>query len=490
MYIKSLMKRFAAVAAAAVISLTIFGGVGINEQPLKNSAVISGSADDGDDYDKQLSDLESKKAELDKKIADAGSDISGQKKKLEAVNEKAKTIEKKITKLNDRTAKLEDEMAQLDSDMRDTQYQLEQAEDDIAVGIDEFKERLRAMYIAGNDSYSEVLINADNFYDVLMRVELVKRVAAHDNEVIDDLLEQKAKIEKYKAELDEQSAALKEKSADYASKQADLAKQQKELLDMQKEYGDSIEALSGDLSAYQSQADQLSAEYNKVSEAAKTTTTTTTAAPEDHKDSKDDSSGKDDSSKGETTKKDPSKPDKTTKDDDSKPDTTKATEEPKKTEPTQTEAPKTTTPKTTTPAPEPEPEPEPDPTPSNRDQQISTVVNYAKSMVGGRYVWGGSQFGATDCSGLVMLSYAQIGISLPHLASAQAGYGTSVSYSNIQPGDLVFYGGSSYSSIYHVAMYIGDGKIVHAESSATGIVISYYDSVARYNNVTCIKRLI
>lgn len=113
-------------------------------------------------------------------------------------------------------------MAQLDSDMRDTQYQLEQAEDDIAVGIDEFKERLRAMYIAGNDSYSEVLINADNFYDVLMRVEFVKRVAAHDNEVIDDLLEQKAKIEKYKAELDEQSAALKEKSADYASKQADL----------------------------------------------------------------------------------------------------------------------------------------------------------------------------------------------------------------------------------------------------------------------------
>lgn len=67
MYIKSLMKRFAAVAAAAVISLTIFGGVGINEQPLKNSAVISGSADDGEDYDKQLSDLESKRLSWIKK---------------------------------------------------------------------------------------------------------------------------------------------------------------------------------------------------------------------------------------------------------------------------------------------------------------------------------------------------------------------------------------------------------------------------------------
>jgi cell wall-associated NlpC family hydrolase len=111
-------------------------------------------------------------------------------------------------------------------------------------------------------------------------------------------------------------------------------------------------------------------------------------------------------------------------------------------------------------------------------------------MVGGRYVWGGSQFGATDCSGLTMLSYQQIGVSLPHLASSQANYGTNVSRSDIQPGDLVFFGGSSYSSIYHVAMYIGDGKIVHAESAATGIVISYLDSVALYNNITCIKRLI
>jgi cell wall-associated NlpC family hydrolase len=111
-------------------------------------------------------------------------------------------------------------------------------------------------------------------------------------------------------------------------------------------------------------------------------------------------------------------------------------------------------------------------------------------MVGGRYVWGGSQFGATDCSGLTMLSYAQIGVSLPHNAASQASYGTTVSRSNIQPGDLVFYGNGSYSSIYHVSMYIGDGKVVHAESTATGIVISYYDSVAKYNNVTCIKRII
>lgn len=480
MYIKSLMKRFAAVAAAAVVSLSLFGGVGLDNTTNNSPSVINGAAvDENADYEAQLADLEAQKTELDNKIAEAGSDMKGQQEKLDAVNEKAKTIRKKITKLNDRSAELEDEMCRLDDEMRETRYQLEQSEADIAVGIEEFKGRLRAMYVAGNDSYSEVLINADNFYDVLMRVELLKRVAAYDSETIDGLLEQKAKIEEYQAELDEQSAALKEKSADYAAQQADLAQQQSELLQMQEEYGDSIEALSGDLSSYQQQMDKLSDEYNKVSEAAKntTTTTTTTTAKTEDPDEKTTTTKKDSSSKPDDVKTSST--------------TTKREEEPSEPEPPKTTtAPTTTTPKpTTTPAPEPEPEPDPAPS-GDRQQKINTVVSYAKSMVGGRYVWGGNQFAATDCSGLVMLSYAQIGISLPHLASAQAGYGTTVSYSDIQPGDLVFYGGSSYSSIYHVSMYIGDGKIVHAESSATGIVISYYDSVARYNNVTCIKRLI
>ena len=114
----------------------------------------------------------------------------------------------------------------------------------------------------------------------------------------------------------------------------------------------------------------------------------------------------------------------------------------------------------------------------------------AKSMVGGSYVWGGTSPNATDCSGLTMQCYAKIGINLPHLASAQANYGTTVSYSNMKKGDLIFFGGSSYSSIYHVAIYIGDGMMIHAENSNTGIVISYVSTFAQYNNITCIKRLI
>lgn len=121
---------------------------------------------------------------------------------------------------------------------------------------------------------------------------------------------------------------------------------------------------------------------------------------------------------------------------------------------------------------------------------VNTVIAMAKSMVGGRYNLGSATPTVSDCSGLTMQCYAKIGIKLPHKASLQANYGKSVSYDEMQPGDLIFYGGSSYSSIYHVALYIGDGKIIHAEGYSTGIVVSYSDTVARYNHITAIKRLV
>ena len=106
--------------------------------------------------------------------------------------------------------------------------------------------------------------------------------------------------------------------------------------------------------------------------------------------------------------------------------------------------------------------------------------------MGGAYVFAGSKFRATDCSGLTMLAYAQVGISLPHYAQSQAAYGRSVAYNDMKPGDLIFYG--TAGNVYHVAMYIGNGFIVHAQSTQTGIVISFASKSA--GKIYCIKRLI
>lgn len=107
------------------------------------------------------------------------------------------------------------------------------------------------------------------------------------------------------------------------------------------------------------------------------------------------------------------------------------------------------------------------------------VCEYAKQFVGNPYRWGGTSLTkGADCSGFTMSVLAKYGISLPHSSKAQANCGKRIDLSEIQPGDLVFYGGSN---IHHVALYIGNGQIVHAQSTNTGIVISsmYYNTPTR-----------
>ena len=105
----------------------------------------------------------------------------------------------------------------------------------------------------------------------------------------------------------------------------------------------------------------------------------------------------------------------------------------------------------------------------------SRIVNYAMKFLGNPYVWGGTSLTrGADCSGFVMSVFANYGVSLPHSSGSQAGCGTSISASEAQPGDLFFYGNGS--RINHVAIYIGNGQVVHASSPRTGIKISgaYY----------------
>jgi cell wall-associated NlpC family hydrolase len=96
------------------------------------------------------------------------------------------------------------------------------------------------------------------------------------------------------------------------------------------------------------------------------------------------------------------------------------------------------------------------------------AVQAALSRRNDPYVWGGAAPGGFDCSGLTSWAYRQAGVDLPRSSRAQYGVGKSVSVNDLQPGDLLFYGGSA-SSIHHVAMYIGSGMIVHA--STTGVPV-------------------
>jgi cell wall-associated NlpC family hydrolase len=95
------------------------------------------------------------------------------------------------------------------------------------------------------------------------------------------------------------------------------------------------------------------------------------------------------------------------------------------------------------------------------------VVGIAMQFLGTPYVWGGSSPGGFDCSGFVMYVFAQIGVSLPHNAAAQYGYGTPVSREQLEPGDLVFFDGLGHNGIY-----IGGGQFIHSPHTGDVVKIS------------------
>ena len=95
------------------------------------------------------------------------------------------------------------------------------------------------------------------------------------------------------------------------------------------------------------------------------------------------------------------------------------------------------------------------------------VVGVAMQYLGIPYVYGGSSPSGFDCSGFIMYVFSQVGVSLPHNAAAQYGYGTPVDRSQLQPGDLVFFNG-----LGHAGIYVGGGSFIHSPHTGDVVKIS------------------
>lgn len=206
------LKRIIAFAAAIMLSGGLFAD-SLTKPALKTSA--ESESFDITSYAEKLQEISKEQERLDKEIKDAEDDI-------EKEAQKQKNILKKIDAVNEKIDVLNSYITALEVEITTNKRQISDKKQEIDKGIEDFKKRLRAMYLAGDESYTNILLNSSDFYDVLMRVELVKRVADHDNKLIDSLVKKK---EEYEAALKK----LEEKQAEYDKQYAELESQKAEL---------------------------------------------------------------------------------------------------------------------------------------------------------------------------------------------------------------------------------------------------------------------
>lgn len=122
---------------------------------------------------------------------------------------------------------------------------------------------------------------------------------------------------------------------------------------------------------------------------------------------------------------------------------------------------------------------------TSNEELRKNIVDYAMQYLGNKYIHGGKSLETgTDCSGFTCFVYADFGYAISRTPSGQlSGDGRSIDYSEIQPGDIICYGKSKCT---HVAMYIGDGQIIHAANSRKGVVVGRAD----YDNILGIKNIV
>jgi peptidoglycan DL-endopeptidase CwlO len=298
-----------------------------------------------------------------------------------------------------------DQLAQIDADLNSNSRHLAVAQSSLGAAQGHIADRLKALYINGDGGGAvEVILGAQNLDDLLGRLDMVQRVGDQDAKVLGD-------VKQFRKEVKQRRANLKSARTKQASIVAQRVSQKQSI---QSQLGERQRMLAG----IQTEIAQLQAEEARRQAQLAAEARARFAAQQQTA-----------SSAARTQVADAAVEDFASLD----------------TSGTPLES--------AIPAPPP--------------SQYGGVVGVALQYLGTPYVWAGASPGGFDCSGFVQYVYSQVGVSLPHNAASQFGYGTPVSISDLQAGDLVFFDG-----LGHVGIYMGGGQFIHSPHTGDVVKIS------------------
>ena len=378
------------------------------------------------DLQKQRQEKENEKkgtqGQLDS-LNDQINDLSGEKEDVEA----------QISGLTSQIAEIMASVSLLEDEIADTGEQIKQAQKDYDAAKEKedaqyraMKKRIQYLYEKGETSYIELLMAAKSWSDMLNKAEYVQEIYTYDRNMLDDYAATVKQVAALKESLEEQKSELQ--AAEYELEQEKASLQ--ESLDEQKaiaaDYDVQLAKAKQEAAAYKAKIKQQNAEIQKL------------ASAEQAKKAEEEAKRKAAEQKNNSSSQNSSG-----------------------TAPPSAGGSKTVPPKM-------------------GSGTGSDIAQYACQFVGNPYVPGGTSLtNGADCSGFTQSVYRVYGYSLPRNSSSQRSAGREVSYEEAQPGDLICYAG-------HVAIYLGNGRIVHASSVKTGIKYGY----ATYKPILSVRRIV
>ena len=395
--------------------------------------------------------------------------------KLDELTEEQSGVDKEITALSDQIAEimasisiLEEEIEQKKADIVQAQQDLENAKKEEATQYDTMKARIKVMYESGDSTYLDILFSSNSMEDLLNKADYVEKMHQYDRKVYEDYQAARHRVEALMEALEQEESELEAAQGELQEEMNGMEESRAELEAISADYAVQISRAKNQAEVYKARIKQQNAQIKKLEEEERKRREEEERKRREEEERKKREEEERKRREEEERKKREEEAKKNAAGDAAADNNTQNDKEP---EESKTEESKTAS-----------------------KNQASTdaiatasgsakgkeIANYACQFIGNPYVSGGTSLTkGTDCSGFTQSVYKQFGYSLPRNSYSQRSAGKQVSYAEAQPGDIICYAG-------HVAIYIGNGKIVHASTPKSGIKISN----ALYRDIISVRRII
>lgn len=408
---------------------------------------IEANATTAADLKKQQEEIEKEQQKTQEKLEEANSEVDELTEVRKGITDEIEAIDDELVEVMTSVSLIEDEIVEIEAQIKQAEADLEEAIRIENEQYESMKLRIKYMYEQGNADNIEMVLGASSMGDMINKAEYVDKLYEYDRGKLEEYIAAKEAVEDAKVALiehqDELLTAKYELELEQEELNTLLAQKQEEAED----YDAQIAKAKQDAAVYKAQIKKQNAEIKKLEAEAKKK-----AEEEARKKAEEEARRKAEAeANGETLPEEEG--------------TTEGGSE-ETTESQNTGSSNTSTQTVVS--------------NSQGSAKGKEIANYGCQFVGNPYVAGGTSLtNGADCSGFTMSVYKAFGYNLPRTSTSQRSVGVGVTYAEAQPGDLICYAG-------HVAIYIGNGQIVHASTPQSGIKIGS----ATYREILAVRRVV